>query len=189
MDIFFLIAGPLFVWALASHMLLSRDNKRVLSAWRHMDVQLKRRYDLTIELVRIIKLHAHHEQATLRAITSQSHDIAAASNVHQRGRIEAKISNQIKRLLAVVDAYPELKSSLRLLTLQRQLSQAESKLRLAKRHYNKAVRHLNNRIDRFPDNIIAHLGHYTHHYYFQEKSHPQRLLFEPRRGGLQNSHC
>lgn len=189
MDIFFLIAGPLFVWAIASYKLLTRDNKRVLSAWGHIDVQLRRRYDLTIELVDLIKRHAHHEQAALRAITSANQLLADSTNAHQRGKFETKISSRIKRLLAIVDAYPELESSQHFLALQQQLAQIESKLRFARRHYNEAVRNLNKRIDRFPDNIIAHLSNHTHHFYFQSKSHAHKPLPEPHRGGLQNSHC
>lgn len=189
MDIFFLIAGPLFVWAIASYKLLTRDHKRVLSAWAKIDVQLRRRYDLTIELADLIKRHAYHEQATLRAITSESQPIADSTNAHLRDKFEAGVSNRIKRLLAVIDAYPELESSQRFLALQQQLSQVESNLRFARRHYHEAVLNLNKRIDRFPDNIIAQLGNYTQHVYFQSKSHAQKPLPEPHRGGLQNSHC
>ena len=189
MDIFLLIAGPLIVWALASYALLARDNDRVLSAWGYLDALLRRRYELTTELMGIIAQHAHHEQAALRTILSEDQTLADSTDIHQRGKFEAKVSSRGKRLLAFVDAYPDLKSTKRFLALQRQLSQAENQLRLAKDRYNESVRNLNKRVEKYPDRLIAHLRNCTQHVYFQVNTLALKPQSKPHRGGLQNSHC
>ncbi len=189
MDIFLLIAGPLIVWSIASYALLARDNDRVLSAWDHLDAHLRRRYELTTELIGIISLHAHHEQAALRTILSEDQTLADSIDVHQRGKFEAKVSSQVERLLAIVDAYPDLKSTKRFLALQRQLSQAENQLRLARDRYNESVRNLNKRVEKFPDRLIVQLRNCTQHVYFQVNTLALKPRSEPHRGGLQNSHC
>ena len=189
MDVFLLIAGPLLVWAIASYALLARDNDRVLLAWGHLDTHLRRRYELTTELMGIIARHAHHEQAALRTILSEDQTLADSIDIHQRGRFEAKVSSRVKRLLAIVDAYPDLKSNERFLALQRQLSQAEKQLRLARDRYNESVRNLNKRVEKFPDRLIAHLRNCTQHVYFQVNTLALKPQSEPHHGGLQNSHC
>jgi len=160
---------------------------RAASAWSDIDVQLKRRHDLVDNLVETVRGYTQHEKQTLEDVTrlrSQADQPRAAGLPAATGAAEAALSARLTSLLAVVEAYPELKASARFLDLQRALTAVENDIQNARRYYNAVVRDLNTRIQSVPDLLIARPLGFRQREFFQlddpaEAAVPQVNL-EPR---------
>jgi LemA protein len=161
-----LISAAILLWVITIYNRLVRDRNRVLAAWSDIDVQLKRRHDLLPKLVDAVKQYAGYEQATLTTVVELRARATAATEIGERGHLEGALGNGIQRLLAVVEAYPDLKANQHFLDLQRNVSEVENYIQYARRYYNGAVRNLNTRIDSFPDLLIAKLFGYRYAEYF-----------------------
>ena len=146
--------------------LVSLKNK-TLAAWSDIDVQLKRRHDLIPKLVDAVKQYAAYEQSTLEAVTELRSRSEQLKDPQDLGRLETELGQQLQRLIALAEAYPELKASQSFLALQKDISQVENDLQYARRYYNGSVRKLNTRIDSFPDLLIARMFGFRHAVYFQ----------------------
>jgi LemA protein len=155
--ILFAIAGAIAVWGIVIFNRLVRDKNRVLAAWSDIDVQLKRRHDLIPKLVDAVKQYAAFEKATLEGVTALRTRAEQVQDPGELGKLESAISNDVRRLIAVAEQYPDLKANLSFLDLQRNITDAEDHIQLSRRYYNGSVRNLNTRIDSFPDMIVARL--------------------------------
>ena len=131
---------------------------QVRAAWSDIDVQLTRRHDLVPQLVSAVQGYASYERATLTTLTELRTRAAAAASLADKAEIEGELSNQITRILALQERYPDLKASENFLALQRELVEIEDHLQYARRFYNGSVRDLNTKIERFPELIIARLA-------------------------------
>lgn len=134
---------------------LVRDRNQVLAAWSDIDVQLIRRHDLVPQLVTTVKAYADYEKATLAAVTELRRQSEAAQHLPDKAAFEQELAVGVQRLLAVAEAYPDLKASTNFLQLQRELVAIEEHLQYARRFYNGAVRQLNTRIQSFPHLLVA----------------------------------
>ncbi|ANJ67326.1 hypothetical protein A9404_07970 [Halothiobacillus diazotrophicus] len=157
------------VWAIWIYNRLVRDRHRVLAAWSDINVQLKRRHDLIPKLVEAVQGYTAYEQATLQTLTALRTRSGQTEDPAARGALEAQITTGVHRLLALAEAYPDLKASANFLELQRDISAVEDSLQHARRYYNGAVRNLNTRIDSFPDLFIARTLGYRYAVYFQRE--------------------
>lgn len=164
MYIILAIIAVLFVAAIVLYNNLIRLRVRTDEAWADIDVQLKRRYDLIPNLVETVKGYASHERETLEAVlearskaTSMNIDIAGATpeQLNSMAAAEAGLSGALGKLLAVAEAYPDLKANKNFLELQRELTDTENKIQAARRFYNTNVRDMNIAIQSFPSNIFA----------------------------------
>ncbi|MGD8310476.1 MAG: LemA family protein, partial [Chromatiales bacterium] len=147
-------AGAL-IWGVVIYNLLVRDKNRVLAAWSDIDVQLKRRHDLIPKLVDAVKAYASYESGLVEEMTRLRADAARTEDPSEKGRLEGELSGRVRTLVAVAEAYPDLKASGQYLDLLRQLTDVENHIQYARRYYNGAVRNLNVRIESFPDMIVA----------------------------------
>ncbi len=161
-----LLLAAVLVWAIFIYNRLVRDRNRVLAAWSDIDVQLKRRHDLLPKLVEVVRQYAAYEQTTLQAIVELRQRAVASDRIAARGDLEAELGGGIRRLLALAEAYPDLKADQHFLDLQRNISEVENHIQYARRYYNGAVRNLNTRIDSFPDLLIARIFGYRYADYF-----------------------
>ncbi|MBY0532047.1 MAG: LemA family protein [Xanthobacteraceae bacterium] len=137
---------------------LVRQRNVVREAWSGIDVQLKRRTDLVPALVETVKGYATHERTLLEEVTAKramSIDAQAQGNVAQNAQATQQLGSAVGRLIAVAEAYPQLKANENFLKLQEQLSEIEEQLQYARRYYNGAVRNLNISIQSFPELLIA----------------------------------
>ncbi len=137
---------------------LVRQRNVVREGWSGIDVQLKRRTDLVPALVETVKGYATHERTLLEDVTAkraQSIDAAAQGGVNQTAQAAQQLGSSLGRLVAVAEAYPQLKANENFLKLQQQLSEIEEQIQFARRYYNGAVRNLNISIQSFPDLLIA----------------------------------
>jgi LemA protein len=162
----FLLFALLLLGIALYNRLVSLKNQ-TLAAWSDIDVQLKRRHDLIPKLIDAVKQYAAYEQSTLDAVTELRSRSAQLRDPHELEGLETELGQQLNRLIAVAEAYPELKANQSFLSLQKDISEVENDLQYARRYYNGSVRMLNTRIDSFPDLIIAGLFGFRHAVYFQ----------------------
>lgn len=160
-SIFFLIIlGTLaltVLWAIGAYNSLVKSRNEVKNAWSQIDVQLKRRYDMIPNLVEIVKGYMSHEQDTLENVTKarqQAIDISD-DNVAAQAQAENQLSQTLRSLFAVSENYPDLKANTNFLSLQEELASTENRIGFARQFYNDTVMKYNNRIEIFPNNIVA----------------------------------
>ncbi|MBN1692779.1 MAG: LemA family protein [Dehalococcoidales bacterium] len=130
---------------------------QVKNAWAQIDVQLKRRYDLIPNLVETVKGYVKHERETLEAVTNARNlaQKASSAGAAERGKLEGALGAALGRLLAVAEAYPDLKANQNFLALQEELTSTENKISFSRQYYNDSVLKFNNKIQMFPSNVIA----------------------------------
>ena len=176
--VFVVIVVLVLLWAVFTYNGLVRLRNLVQEAWRQIDVELTRRHDLIPNLVETVKGYASHERETLDAVVrARAAATAPGATVAQQARQEGELSQALGRLLAITEAYPDLKANQNFLALQAELGQTEDRIAAGRRFYNANVRELNTKIESLPSNIIAGLGHFERAEYFeaddQSRSAPQ----------------
>ncbi len=130
----------------------------VNNGWADIDVQLKRRTDLIPQLVTTVQAYAAHERQLFEDVAEKRNAaLAAGDNAAARGEAESALSKPVGRLIALGEAYPDLKANQNFLDLQNELSDTENKIEMARRFYNGAVRELNTAVESFPSNLVAAL--------------------------------
>ena len=150
-----LAIGAIAVLALAGALAfnrLVRHRNLVREAWSGIDVQLKRRHDLVPNLVESVRGHATFERTVLEEVT-RLRGAPRASRALQDG--ENALTTQLRGLLAVAEAYPQLRAGESFLGLQQRLTEVENQLQMARRYYNGTVRDLNTAVQSFPAVLIA----------------------------------
>jgi len=143
------------IWAVAIYNGLIRLKNRVDEAWSDIDVQLKRRYDLIPNLVNTVKGYASHEKEVFEKVTEARTRAMGAQSAADKAQAENMLSQTLKSLFAVAEAYPDLKANQNFLELQRELTDTEDKIQASRRFYNGNVRDFNTKIQIFPNNIFA----------------------------------
>ena len=156
--------------------LVSRRNQ-VREAWATIDTQLKRRYDLIPNLVESVKGAAAHEKDTLNQVVKARTAAMAATDPTARGAAENKLTQTLKSIFALGEAYPTLRANENFLELQRELTHTETKIQAARQFYNTVVMGLNTQIQQFPSNIVARMFGITEEKLFEieesERKNPQ----------------
>ncbi|HET7127206.1 MAG TPA: LemA family protein [Lysobacter sp.] len=153
--VFLLLAIALAAWAMFAFNRLVRLRNQVKTAWADIDVQLQRRHDLVPSLVAAVQAYAGHESATLQAVSELRTQALAQTRPAMLGEVEASLERELGRLVALQEAYPDLKANRNFAQLQRDLVDAEEQLQYARRFYNGAVRDYNDDTQRVPDAFIA----------------------------------
>jgi LemA protein len=155
-------------FAIATYNRLVALRNRFRNAFAQIDVQLKRRYDLIPNLVETVKGYLQHERQTLEAvIQARSTAVGAAQRaaaapgdpaaMQGLAQAESALGGALGRLLAVFEAYPDLKANQNVLALQEELTSTENKVAFARQAYNDSVMQYNTRRESFPDNLFAGL--------------------------------
>ena len=160
MTVALLLVAALSVCTVFIYNRLVRDRQRVKTAWSDIDVQLKRRYDLIPKLVAAVEQYARYERSTLETLIELRSRTGQVSDIGEKGAVEAQIGRGLRSVMALVEAYPELKADQSFLQLQGELTKVENQIQYARRFYNGSVRNLNTRIETFPDLIVARLFNY-----------------------------
>src|SRR5262245_51347550 len=141
--IIFLVAlGLVGAFAVIAYNRLVGLTQRSGEAWSDVDVQLKRRTDLIPNLVETVKGYAAHERGTFDAVVRARGAAVGAVTPEARARAEGQLSDALRQLFAVAEAYPELKANQNFQSLQHSLAQIEDDVQNARRYYNAVVRDL-----------------------------------------------
>jgi len=150
-----ILAVALLAWAMMLFNRLVRLRNQVRTAWADIDVQLTRRHDLVPALVAAVKGYASHEGAVLEAVTTLRAQATAERAPGRLGDVEGRLEHALGRLVALKEAYPDLKANQNFSQLQRDLVEVEESLQYARRFYNGAVRDYNDAVQRVPDLLVA----------------------------------
>ena len=146
----------LLAWVVVAFNLLIRDRNRVAQAWSDVEVQLLRRHELIPRLVEMVKGYAGYERALLQNLAELRAQGARHPSPAVRTEVEKSVSSGVTQLVALAEAYPDLKASGNFRDLHARLVDTENQIQYARRYYNGAVNLYNNRVQRFPDLVIAH---------------------------------
>jgi LemA protein len=149
---------------------LVRDRNQVSAAWSDIDVQLQRRHDLVPNLVSTVKAYAAHERETFERVVAERNASRKARGVGERAVREGALEHSLSGLVALAEAYPDLKASENFTQLSAQLSEVEDHLQYARRFYNGSVRQYNTRIQQFPHLLLARLFGFSEAEFFGAES-------------------
>ncbi|MCB1427208.1 MAG: LemA family protein [Zhengella sp.] len=174
------ILAALALYAIVTYNGLVKARQMVREAWSGIDVQLKRRADLIPNIVNTVKGYADHEQETLQKVTEMRTRAQSvpADDVAGRAAVEGMLSQALGRLMAVAEAYPDLKANENFRDLQGTLDKIEGELQMARRYYNGAARDLNVRVESFPSNLVASTFKFSQADYFEIENASDRAVPE-----------
>jgi LemA protein len=136
---------------------LVRARLRVREAWSGIDIQLKRRASLIPNLVETVKGYAAHERETLENVTRARAMLQGAGTAHEAAQANNMLTQALRSLFAVAEAYPDLKANQNFLQLQEELGDTEEKIAYARQFYNRNVLSYNTSIATVPTMFIANM--------------------------------
>ena len=145
----------LVLWVISTYNSLVSLRNKVKDQWAQIDTVLKRRFDLIPNLVETVKGYAKHESETLEAVMKARSSYASATTDSEKVEANNELSRCVSRLFAVAESYPDLKANTNFLDLQQQLKEIEDKIGYARQFYNDSVMSYNNKIQVFPNNVVA----------------------------------
>ncbi|MFT5037087.1 MAG: LemA protein [Candidatus Azotimanducaceae bacterium] len=194
MSVMWIVIGILAVvvlWAIVAYNNFVKLVQRTKEAWADIDVQLKRRYDLIPNLIETVKGYAAHEKGTFDAVVQAR---AAATQVHvdpsnitpeqiqAMAGAESALGASLGKLLAIAEAYPDLKANQNFSQLQSELADTENKIQASRRFYNGNVRDLAIGLQSFPANVIGNMFGFKEEQYFEleegsEEKEPVKVSF------------
>jgi LemA protein len=140
---------------------------RIDNAWAQIDVQLKRRYDLIPNLIETVKGYAKHERKVFTEVTAARTALMSATTPKDKAKANNMLSDTLKSLFAVAEAYPKLEANENFKMLQEELSGTESKIAYARQAYNDDVLAYNNGVQMFPGNLIAGMYNFKEREFFK----------------------
>ena len=154
-------------WFISVYNTLVKRRNRVQNSWAQIDVQLKRRFDLVPNLVETVKGYAAHEKDVLEKVTQARSMVQSAQSLEQRQQAENMLTDTLRSLFAVAEAYPQLQANQNFMELQRELSDLEAKIAFARQFFNDTTMNYNTEIQSFPNNILAGMFNFQAMPYFQ----------------------
>lgn len=168
-----IIIGIVLVLALALIWLynrLVRMRNRIDAAWSQIDVQLRRRYDLIPNLVETVKGYASHERETFEAVTKARQQASQARGVEDQAQAENMLTQTLRQLFAVAEAYPQLQADENFRALQEELAGTEGRIAFSRQFYNEQVLAYDNAREVFPTNVLAGAFNFEAKEYFEAET-------------------
>jgi len=154
--VFFTLVFLPLLWVLGTYNGLIRIRNHCDESFSNIDTELKRRHNIIPNLVQTVKGYAAHEKEVFRAVSeARNRAQQVPKNPAMQEPLENHLVGSLGRLMAVVEAYPDLKADQHFLELQRELVETENRIQHTRRIYNANIRDLNNRIEMFPSSVIA----------------------------------
>jgi len=160
-----LVIAVVFILGIYNGLITARN--RVKESWSGIDVQLKRRTDLIPNLVETVKSYAKHEKEVFENVTKARSAILGAQNAKQAAEADNMLTGALKSLFAVAESYPDLKASDNFKELQKELSDTETKIAASRQFYNANVLDFNNKIQVFPNVLIANMFGFKSEEFFE----------------------
>ncbi len=159
----------LFIYVLIMYNVFIGIDNKVKEAFSTMDVYLKKRWDLVPNLVETVKGYADHEQKILREIANLRRVNYDALSYMERLNTSDKINRYIGKIMILAEDYPDLKANENFLKLSHELTNIENDIANSRKYYNGCVREFNNKVEMFPNSILAKLFGYTSKKWFEAK--------------------
>ena len=148
------------IYALAIYNSFVQLNNKVKEAFSTMDVYLKKRWDLIPNIVETVKGYAKHEKTTLTEVVELRNSAYEKMSDQEKIKTNEQLSSGINKIMALAEAYPELKANENFKDLSNQLTKIEDDIANSRKYYNGVVRIYNNKVEMFPSNIFAGLFGY-----------------------------
>ncbi len=130
-------------------------------AFSAMDVYLKKRWDLVPNLVETVKGYVAHEQSTFKEIVELRNCAYGKMSMSDKINQNNVLGKGINQLMALAEAYPDLKANTNFIELQTELSKIEDDIAQSRKYFNAVVKRYNDKVEMFPSNIIAKIMHFT----------------------------
>jgi LemA protein len=171
------------LWGITSYNGLVNKEEGVSSAWSNVENQYQRRADLIPNLVNTVKGYASHEKETLQAViearskatqVTVSADQLTPEAMKEYQKAQGEVGSALGRLLAVAEAYPDLKANENFKELQAQLEGTENRISVERKKFNETAQEYNQSIRRFPATIIAGLCGFEKRPYFEAEEGAQK---------------
>ena len=176
----FLFIGAFFLiiaiaWPIKTYNRFIKYKNGIEEAWSGIDVALKRRFNLIPNLIRAIEGYSAHEATVMR---TKSDYLTQSSGIDNRAEEESLISKSLSGLLALAEAFPDLKASANFIALQNSLDEIEADIQKARNLYNRYVGRFNTLVESFPANVIARKFDFKKQSYFSLDLATQREMPE-----------
>ena len=173
-----LVVAAVALFGVVLYNSLVKSRQMAEEAWSGIDVQLKRRADLIPNLIETVKGYAAHEKTTLEDVIELRNKAQAipAGDVATRGMAENLLGQALGRVMAIAEAYPDLKANENFLEMQRALDGIEGEIQMARRYYNGSARELNIKVESFPSNLVANPFGFAKKEYFEITNEADRAL-------------
>ncbi len=152
---------------------ISLDNK-VKEAFSTMDVYLKKRWDLIPNLVETVKGYASHEQETFSEVTKIRNNNYESMSNEEKIITNEEVNTKIDRIMALKETYPELKANENFKNLSTELKKIEDDIANSRKYYNAVVRVYNNKVEMFPNSLIAKIFGYHSKKMFEAKNEERK---------------
>ncbi len=173
------IVAVLIVVGIVIYNGLISSRQRVEEAWSDITVQLKRRYDLIPNLIETVKGYAAQEKTVFQNVTEARSNAMNAQDPKAKAQAENMLSDTLKSLFAVSEAYPDLKSNQNFQALQDELVDTEDKIQAARRFYNGSARDLNIKIQTFPNVLVARPFGFSEREFFEVDESEAKSVSKP----------
>lgn len=167
MTTFLIIVALVVVMGVVFYNRLVTLRNNVRNAWKQIDVQLKRRYDLIPNLVESVKDSMEYEQETLRMVVEARNRAVSAETPAQISAAEQMLAPAMGKLFAVMEAYPQLKAQDNIARMMEELTGTENKIAFARQYYNDSVMRMNNAVETVPTNFVAKAFNFKAEEYFE----------------------
>lgn len=176
--IFLILALVAYIWLTYNSLVTLRE--RIKEALSGIDVQLKRRTDLIPNLLETVKGYAKHEKEVFENVTKARTALMGAKGVAAKAEADNMLTDALKSLFAVAEAYPQLRATENFKALQDELSDTENKISYSRQFYNSNVLAYNTKIQTFPANLIANQFGFKSYEFFQtseDEKKPVKVQF------------
>ena len=171
----------LLLWGVVACNRFVSQRQSIRDAYANIDTELRRRYDLIPNLVESVKGYASHERATFENVTAARTAAMQAQGPEQQAQAENMLTDALRRLFAVAEAYPELRASENFQALQAELATTEDRIQISRRFYNATVREFNERVQSVPSNVIASMFGFKEEPFFEIEEGDRATLEEAPR--------
>lgn len=161
------VVALIAIWLIATYNRMRVSTNRIDNSWSQIDVQLKRRYDLIPNLVETVKGYAAHERETFERVTQARTAGISAQSVPEQAQAENMLTQALRGLFAIAEAYPQLQANENFLALQEELTATEGRIAFARQFYNDSVLKYNNTIQVFPNVVVAGMFGFKPREYFE----------------------
>lgn len=177
----------LFLMAMNAYNGLVSLRAQLERAWSNIDVILKQRFDEIPQLIQVIEQYVGYESGLLKELATARAHYGSARSIGDKIQASKEMSVALQGVVAIGEAYPELKSNQNFVQLQTRISQLESTIADRRESYNETVANFNTRIEQFPDVFAARMLNYRRQEMFQatdaERSAPSLKMNMPKFGG------
>ena len=170
------IIGVLVLYLISTYNSLVVLKARIKEAFSGIDVQLKRRADLIPNLVETVKGYAKHEKEVFENVTKARSSLMKAESLGEKAKANNQLSEALKSLFAVAEAYPQLQASANFQELQRQLEDTEDKIAYSRQFYNTNVLDYNTKIKVFPNNFLANVFGFKEEEFFVANEEERKAI-------------